>query len=157
MNLSSIVRVRGFSLIELLTVIILLGILSVFAMGRLFNQNQFADRGFFDDTVSAVQFAQKLAVSTGCDVQVRLSPTGYALNQRATSCATGAFTRAVPHPANRSNAYQNSNIADLAIPSTTITFNARGLASSDTVVTLTGSGVSYSFRVYAETGLVDVL
>ena len=157
MNLSSIVRIRGFSLIELLAVIILLGILSVFAMGRLFDQNQFAARGFFDDTVAAVQFAQKLAVSTGCDVQVSLSPTGYTLNQRATSCAVGAFTRVVQHPANRSNTYQNTAVAGLTVPSTTITFSARGLASNDALVTLTAPGVSYSFQVYAETGLVDVL
>ncbi len=148
-------RFSGFSLIELIVVVLLLGILSVFAMGRLFDQNQFAARGFFDDTVNAVKFAQKLAVSSGCDVRVTLSPAGFMLNQRATTCSTGAFTRVVAHPANRSNAYQNTAIAGLTVPTVTITFNAQGLASSDATVVITGSGVSYSFRVYAETGLVD--
>lgn len=157
MDTGSIGQNRGFSLIELLAVIILLGILSVFALGRLFNQNEFAARGFFDDTVTAVSFAQKLAVSTGCDVQVSLSAGGYVLNQRATDCITGAFTRSVANPANRSNAYQNTQIAGLTFPTTSIVFDARGQASADVTVVMTGPGVSYSFRVYAETGLVDVL
>lgn len=150
-------RFTGFSIIELVVVVLLLGILSVFAMGRLFDQNQFAARGFFDDTVNAVRFAQKLAVSTGCDVRVTLSATGFILNQRATSCTAGAFTRAVAHPANRSNTFQNTEIAGLTVPSTTITFDAKGLVASDVIVTLTGPVDSFSFRVYAETGLVDVI
>jgi MSHA pilin protein MshC len=56
----------GFSLIELITVIVLLGILSVFAVGRLMSPDQFAVKVFFNDTVNAVRFAQKLAVGTGC-------------------------------------------------------------------------------------------
>ncbi len=147
----------GFTLIELVVVVLLLGILSVFAMGRLFDQNQFAARGFFDDSVNAVRFAQKFAMSSGCDVRVSLSATGFVLNQRVTSCAVGAFTRTVVNPADRANPYQNNQIAGLTIPATNITFNARGLTSADTTVTMTGPGVSYSFQVYAETGLVDVL
>lgn len=139
--------------------ILLLGILSVFALGRLFDQNQFAARGFFDDTVAAVRFAQKFALSSGCDVQVSLSAGGYVVNQRATSCGVGGFTRAVANPANRSNPYQNGEVAGLTVPAVDITFNARGLpvAASDITVTMNGSGSSYSFRVFAETGLVDVL
>lgn len=147
----------GFSLIELLVVILLLGILSVFAVGRLFDQNQFAARGFFDDTVNAVRFAQKLAVSSGCDVRVSLSSTGYVLNQRQDTCTTGTFTQAVPNPANRGNSYQNDKAAGLSVPAVNITFDARGLTSSDVTVTMAAAGVSYSFRVYGKTGLVDVL
>lgn len=157
MNSLSIVRLRGFSMMELILVILLLGIMSVIAMGRLFDQNQFAARGFFDDTAAAVQFAQKLAVSTGCDVQVILSPTGYALFQRADSCSVGAFTRAVAHPANRSNTYQNTEVAGLTVPSTTITFNARGLAASDADVTMTGPSASYRFQVSSNTGMTNVI
>ena len=157
-------QLNGFTLIELIVVVLLLGILSVFALGRLFDQNQFAARGFFDDTVNAVRFAQKLALSSGCDVQVSLIPASpsvaarYVLNQRATSCVLGDFTRPVPNPANRANDYQNNAPDGLIVPAITITFNSRGLAvaGSDTTVTMTGGGVNYIFRVIAETGLVDV-
>jgi MSHA pilin protein MshC len=69
----------GFSLIELVTVIVLLGILSAFAVGRLMSPDQFAVKVFFNDTVNAVRFAQKLAVGTGCDVQVKMTEAGYQL------------------------------------------------------------------------------
>ncbi|NNE63131.1 MAG: prepilin-type N-terminal cleavage/methylation domain-containing protein [Gammaproteobacteria bacterium] len=148
----------GFSIIELVVVVLLLGILSVFAIGRLFDQNQFAARGFFDDTVNAVRFAQKLALSSGCDVRVSLTAGGYVLNQRATSCELGAFTRAVPNPANRATNYQNIAPDELIVPEVEITFNSRGLpvAAGDIAVTMTGPGANYNFRVFAETGLVDV-
>ena len=148
----------GFTLIELVLVILLLGILSVVAMGRMFDGNQFAARGFFDDTVNAVRFAQKLAVSTGCEVRVSLSGTGYALDQPANiaACTTGAFGDAVDNPANRGNAYANSEVAGLTIPNTTIVFDAQGLAASQAVVVMTGPGVSYQFSVSSETGLVSV-
>lgn len=149
-------RFSGFSLIELIVVVLLLGILSVFAMGRLFDQNQFAARGFFDDTVNAVKFAQKLAVSTGCEVRVTFAApptTGYRLEQRKGTCSGGFGP--VAHPANRSNDYENNAIAGLNVPSTTITFDAQGLVANDVTVVF-DPGVPYRFRVYAETGLVDV-
>lgn len=142
--------------------ILLLGILSVFALGRLFDQNQFAARGFFDDTVAAVRFAQKFALSSGCDVQVSLSEDGYVVNQRATSCGVGSFTRAVANPANRANPYRNGKVAGLAVSEVVITFDARGLPvtaddipADDISVTMTGPGVNYNFTVFAETGLVQ--
>ena len=152
-------RHSGFTLIELVVVILLLGILSVFAMGRMFDGNQFKARGFFDDTVTAVRFAQKLAVSTGCAVQVDLKATGYELDQRATDCTTGSFTRAVANPANRSNPYENDKTAGLSVPSATIVFDARGLADGDINVPITMTapgGVSYIFQVSSDTGLVSV-
>jgi MSHA pilin protein MshC len=65
MTINQYKKSAGFSLIELITVIVLLGILSVFAVGRLMSPDQFEVKVFFNDTVNAVRFAQKLAVSTG--------------------------------------------------------------------------------------------
>lgn len=150
----------GFTLIELVVVILLLGILSVVAMGKMFDGNQFKARGFFDDTVTAVRFAQKLAVSTGCEVQVRLSESpgsGYALFQpdARAECTTGTFKKAVDNPANRSNPYANSKVAGLNVPNTTIVFDAQGLAANDAVIEMTGTD-TYQFSVSRATGLVSV-
>jgi MSHA pilin protein MshC len=149
----------GFTLIELVVVILLLGILSVVAMGRMFDGNQFAARGFFDDTVTAVRFAQKLAVSTGCEVQVRLLGTGYELNQPAdrANCRTGVFATPVRNPANRSNPYVNNEVAGLTLAPTptTIVFDAQGLAANDAVIVMTGTD-TYQFSVSSATGLVSV-
>ncbi len=153
----------GFSLIELLTVIVLLGIMSVYAMGRFIDPDQFAARGFFNDTVIAVQFAQKLAISSGCDVEVTITISWYNRDQKA-SCTTINFLEAtdiaVKNPANRSNAYKNSDIpGGFSLTPATIIFNARGTLGTggDVTIMLTGGATPPSFKVYAQTGLVDVL
>jgi MSHA pilin protein MshC len=155
--IAKINRFSGFTLIELLTVIVLLGILSVFALGRFIGPDQFAARGFFDDTVNAVQFAQKLAIVSGCEVRVRTIASGYELHQRP-NCIDPGFTIAVKNPANRGNDYQNSNIpSGFTLTATTIIFNARGtIDTGDATLTLTDGTTTFSFDVYAQTGLVDV-
>lgn len=147
----------GFTLIELLTVVVLLGIMSVYALGRFIGPDQFAARGFFNDTVIAVQFAQKLAISTGCDVRVTTIATGYQLHQSST-CTANNFTLPVKNPANRSNDYLNSDIpSGFTLSPNTIIFNARGtLNTGDDTITLSDGTTTLSFNVYAQTGLVDV-
>jgi MSHA pilin protein MshC len=145
----------GFTLFELLIVIVLLSILSVFALSSLFDQDEFAARGFFDDTVNAVRFAQKLAISTGCEVRVATSVSGYQLLQSST-CTASDFANPVVNPANRGNNYQNLNIPGgfSLSPTTTVTFNALGIPGSDSTITLSGAATSYSFTVSGQTGLV---
>jgi len=146
----------GFSLFEFVIVIVLLSILSVFTLGGLFDQDEFAARGFFDDTVNAVRFAQKLAISTGCAVQVSINASGYQLDQRA-SCAAGGFDTPVDNPVYRNKNYQNYNIPSgfsLSPDPTTITFNALGIPGNNATITLTGGSTPYSFNVNGQTGLV---
>jgi MSHA pilin protein MshC len=148
----------GFSLVELVTVIVLLGILGIVALGRLGNQDGFAARGFFDDTVTAVRFAQKLAISSGCDVRVITTVNSYQLRQ-STTCTADNFSSPVVSPANRSNAYQNINIPPgFALTAGSITFDARGRREEATsVFNLSNGSTTYSFQVYASTGLVEVI
>jgi len=148
----------GFSLVELVTVIVLLGILGVVALGRLGNQDAFAARGFFDDTVSAVRFAQKLAISSGCDIRVITTASSYQLRQ-SSACVADDFTNPVVNPANRGNNYQNLNIpTGFSLTAGTITFNARGRREGVTSdFNLSDGSTTYSFRVHASTGLVEVL
>ena len=148
----------GFSLIELLAVLILLGILGVVALGRFAEDDVFAARGFFDDTVTAVRFAHKLAVSSGCDARVVTTATGYQVLQSST-CTAGDFVNPVANPANRSNAYQNNSIPDgYSLTAGTITFNARGerVGGGPAIFVVDNGTTSFSFRVYAGTGLVEV-
>jgi MSHA pilin protein MshC len=148
----------GFSLVELISVIVLLGVLGVVAFGRFTEQNLFVARGFFDDTVTAVRFAQKFAISSGCDVRVITTANSYQLRQ-STTCTADNFSNPVANPANRSNNYQNLDIpAGFALTAGNITFDARGRregATSD--FSLSDGSTTYSFRVHAGTGLVEVL
>jgi MSHA pilin protein MshC len=148
----------GFSLIEVLTVMLLLGILGIVALGRFGDQDLIAARGFFDDTVSAVRFAQKLAISSGCDVRVITTASSYQLRQSST-CIADDFTNPVVNPANRSNNYQNVDIpAGFSLTAGSITFDARGQREGATSnFNISDGSTTYSFRVHASTGLVEVL
>lgn len=158
MSLVNISHKAGFSLIELLAVIILLGILGVVALGRLGDGSQADARGFYDDTVAAVGFAQKFAISSGCDVRVVMSAGGYQLRQ-SSSCAADDFANPVPNPANRGVSYQSAAIpVGYSMTTGNITFNARGLREEATSnFTLSDGSDSYSFRVHAGSGLVEKL
>lgn len=144
----------GFTLIELIAVIVLLSILGVAAISRLGNVSGFESRAFYDELVNAVRYGHKLAISTGCAVQVNISATGYDLQQRQADCSTGGFTRAVVNPADRTSPYQNSN-PDVSIsPTALLVFSAQSTVSgiaSDQTFNMNGR----TFTVFRNTGLVQ--
>lgn len=154
---------KGFTLIELIATLVLLSILGVVAFGRLGGIDVFEAQGFYRDTLTAVRYAQKLAVATGCEVQVSLNSGDYALGQRpalssdpVNDCGTGAgYGMSVMNPANRTTSYQGSAPADVTIsPTATFRFTPQstvaGLAG-DTTFTIAGS----QFTIYVLSGLVD--
>jgi len=131
-----IFKARGFSLIELLLVIVLLSILSVVALPRLYNPSTFNEAGFHLDLLSALRYAQKNAIATGCDVEVTIVAAGpiYALNYRAggtdTACGAGAFTDPVPHPQGQGN-FTGTASNDVTLSNDlTIVFNGAGTPSA---------------------------
>lgn len=90
----------GFTLTELITVIVILGIISVVALPRFFTLSDFEDRGSADQVKAALRFAQKTAIAQHRNVNVTLaqgaSPdctttlTGGNLNCTVKSTLTGA-------------------------------------------------------------------
>ena len=53
----------GFTLVELVVTLIVVGIIAVTAMPRFANQADFDARGFYDGTLSILRYAQKSAVA----------------------------------------------------------------------------------------------
>ena len=141
---------KGFTLVELVLVILLLSIISAIAIPKFFSTNDYQVRAAYDETVNAVRYAQKLAVASGCDVQVQLTTSGYALQQRASSCNSGDFVNiSAQHP------FSTTSFADVTIssPSSSFIFDTMGRSSSSVTVTIG----SYSFSIVSETGYVDAL
>jgi MSHA pilin protein MshC len=98
----------GFTLLEFLSIIVLMGIISAVAVSRL-DLNPFRTAGFEQELRSAIRFAQKFAIASGCEVEVTVNAAGdaYALNLRngvntaaPGSCLTaaGAFTLPLANP-----------------------------------------------------------
>ncbi len=58
-----LVKPAGFTMVELIAVIVILGILAAVALPRMGGVNQFRAAEFHDRTVAALRYAQKTAVS----------------------------------------------------------------------------------------------
>jgi MSHA pilin protein MshC len=147
---------QGFTLIELVMVIVLLGILSATALPKFFNVSSYQERAFFDDTLSAVRYAQKLAVATGCKVQVSISANTYTLNSPAnrSQCTSTSptYSLAIRHPGTGETSYTHSESGvTLTSTPTTFTFDGLGRASADVLLTVAGSK---TIAVVRDTGFV---
>lgn len=75
------VRYRGFTLIELILVIIIMGVLAAVVAPRLLNTSEFSARGFHDETMAILRYAQKTAIAQRRAVCVTVTPTQLTLTQ----------------------------------------------------------------------------
>lgn len=137
-------------------VIVVLGILSANLAPKFFNFSTFQQRGFFDDTLGAIRYAQKLAVATGCNVQVTIAANQYQLKRpgasdrsRCSSTTAGDYTLAVPRPGTGDASYIGSQ-SGVTLSDATIYFTAKGLASANALITVGSRGIS----VVQDTGFV---
>ncbi len=152
-------RRSGFTLVELVVVMTLLGVLASVGAPRFFASRAYEADFYYQDVASALRFTQRLAVATGCPVELRFTGSDYALAQRE-SCQTGAFNQSVTDPSSGATGYSGQAPAGTTITSSVnpIVFDALGraldpaLVVSDVDLTIGGRGL----RVAGETGFVHV-
>ena len=131
---------------------VIVSILAVVAIPRMFDTTAFRSRGFYEELVNAARYGQKLAVASGCAVQLSISGSGFSLHQRQ-NCSGGNFDRPVPRPAG-SAAFAAAAPSGVTLSASTasVVFDSLGRATPGNV---TVSVDSHSFSIAGESGYVE--
>ena len=146
----------GFTLVELVVIIVLLGILSFYAAPRFFGFLDFERSGFYNEVVSATRYAHKLAVGRGCQVGIEFREHGYQLKEPPSGCS-GNPSAPLPdsHPvSSRSRDKILVSSPDESIPHS-VTFNALGQCTTGCNGNLTISVGNRNMIIHQESGYVD--
>lgn len=139
---------RGFTLVELVMVMIIIGILAAVVAPRFFDIGIFQSRGFTDQVQASLRFAQKIAIA-----QRRFTCVTIAGN--SLSLATGAVATCgtpLASPSGGGN-YVIDAPAGVTIADASFYFTALGSPSAGVTVGVTGD-MTRNIIVEAETGYV---
>jgi len=100
---TSLARQSGFTLIELIMVIVILGVVAVFMAPNILDLGSFTGRGFHDETMALLRYGQKTAIAQRRTVCVSIASTGvtmtmFVANPAPTSCASATAVQAPTLP-----------------------------------------------------------
>lgn len=145
-------RQHGFTLVELITIIVILGILAVAAAPRFFDHNVFDGRGFYDQVISTLRYAQKAAIAqrrfvcvefTANTVKLTYDPIAPSTIHTAATCPGTDLT----DPAGQTPYILTSTNASVTLAGyTNFSFNALGRPDSPQDITVN----SYATHIFVE-------
>ena len=135
-------RQHAFTLIELVTTILIIGILAVVTIPSLFNSRAFDERGFYDQVISTLRYAQKIAIAQRTTACVVFGSNSVTISGVGPTCAT---------PLSPAVSISSSNASFSPTPAT-FNFNALGTPSASRVISVLN--IASSITVEAETGYV---
>lgn len=148
---------RGFSLIELVVTMIIVGVLAVSVLPRWWGNSGFDERTFRDRVVAALRYAQKSAIATRLTTCASFSSVPAAVSFRissangATNCAAGGVLLGPDN--NPLVIVAGTGVSFSALPAD-IVFNGAGSPASAVVINISGLNASLAITVEAETGYV---
>ncbi len=159
----------GFTLVEVILVIVLLGILAAAVLPKAFSTSTYTTRLYFDTVLNSVEYARKLAVGTGQHIQVAVTTSTVTLSRRTegSNCTTGTVLSSLSDPGNNASTFVKTAPSGVTLsPAITFYFDGLGKAYQVTgtastcpalgsqVITVQGS-FSATVTVVGETGFVQ--
>ncbi|TVQ28161.1 MAG: prepilin-type N-terminal cleavage/methylation domain-containing protein [Wenzhouxiangella sp.] len=124
------IQQRGFTLTELVLILVLVGILAAFAAPRL-NIEGFERQSFARELTIALRHAQRVAIASGCAVDVTIQASGFSVAWAAGGdCGSGTL----PHPT-RGGAFTGSGQIGTGIG--TVRFDGMGRTAGGTAIVVT--------------------
>lgn len=132
-------------------VLVLVGVLAVFAAPRLFNSTDFYARGFHDETLALLRYAQKTAIAQRRTVCVSFTINSASLKVDNDSNAGCEANLAGPRGETPGGISARSGVSYSAQPSA-MSFDALGRSSLGQTIAV--QGVGRSITVEAGTGYV---
>jgi len=160
---------RGFTLVELIVILILVGILAVVAIPRFTGVGAYNTMGFNDRAMESLRYAQKQAIAKRRNVCVVFTATTITFTYAATAGSAINCTINLTGPAGEA-AYsispESKSVVTITASPGSFAFNGQGRPIASTsggvvgaalttvqVITITGEGAR-SFSVEPETGYV---
>ncbi len=143
---------KGFTLVELIATLVIVALIAAVTGPRFFDVSTFRQHGFYEETLSAVRYAQKYAVATGCPVRVQTTAMGFTFFRPASAaaCTTGPYDVPIVDPSGNATTFTRTAPSGVALSAADFTFTASGTASADQSITVGGIPI----QVYAITGYV---
>ncbi|BBP01368.1 pilus assembly FimT family protein [Sulfuriferula nivalis] len=145
--------VTGFTLIELIVVMIIVGVLAVAAIPKFFDKSTFETRGFADETTAALRYAQKAAIAQRRTVCATFTSSSLTLTI-ASAAGASACDINLASPAGGSPFTVTPRSAGITytITPTNFSYNALGQASNGQTITV--KDATGSIIIEQDTGYV---
>jgi len=138
---------RGFTLVELIMTMVIVGILAVFAAPRFLGTNVFQSRGFADQVQASLRYAQKIAIAQHRFVCVTIAGNSLSLATGTTAACGTPLTSL-----SGGGDYVVGAPSGITVADASFNFNALGRPSAAQDITV--SGHATHIIVEAETGYV---
>ena len=148
-----VIYFKGFTLVELVATLVIIALIAVVSAPLFSNVNVFKQSGFYEETLSAIRYAQKHAVATGCTVRVQTTTTGFTLYRPVSvvACTTGPFSTPLADPSGNATTFTRTAPSGVTLSPHDFNFAADGTASASPSINFGGGKI---INVVGATGYV---
>lgn len=143
----------GFSVLELVMVIVIVGVLAAYAVPRFDNRAAITVPQQADALIRDLRHAQQLAMAWNRPLRFTVTPTDYSV-----ACVTAGVAPCdvapVRDPA-RAGAFQVNPVNNVGFTAATIDFDSLGRPNAATAIIVSGGGVTKTVNVAAISGFIS--